>query len=62
MFEGGPYKGQALRAPSLNENMLIPDEINAVMEHVGAKSDTDWSQLWPYGVFSCKYDFDHQPP
>lgn len=62
MFEGGPYKGQALRAPSLNENMLIPDEINAVMEHVGAKSDTDWSKLWPYGVFSCKYDFDHQPP
>eukprot|EP00438_Fugacium_kawagutii_P021126 Skav213916 [mRNA] locus=scaffold1439:245015:246817:- [translate_table: standard] len=62
MFEGGPYKGQAFPAQSLNENMLIPDQINAVMEHVGAKSDTDWSKLWPYGVFSCKYDFDHQPP
>ena len=61
MFEGGPYKGQALRAQALNENMLIPDQIDAVMEHVGAKS-TDWSKLWPYGVFSCKYDFDHQPP
>ena len=62
IFEGGPYCGRALGKAEIKENMIVPDEIHAVMEHVGAKSTKDWSKLWPYGVFSCNYEFTHQPP
>lgn len=62
IFEGGPFSGRPLRKAEINENMLVPDQIDAVMEHVGAKSTKDWPKFWPFGVFSCNYEFTHQPP
>ena len=61
MFEGGPFRGQPLKLSQLNENMLIPAEIDAVMDHLHARPRAeDWSKMWPYGVISCSYEFEEK--
>mmetsp|Transcript_90020 Transcript_90020/g.160262 ORF Transcript_90020/g.160262 Transcript_90020/m.160262 type:complete len:846 (-) Transcript_90020:141-2678(-) len=61
LFEGGPFAGEPLDVTKLKENMLVPESMSQVMEHVGARpQDMDWSQMWPYGVFSCSYDFEEK--
>ncbi|OLP93113.1 Protein FAM72A [Symbiodinium microadriaticum] len=62
MFEGGPFRGQPLKLGQLNENMLVPAEIDAVMDHLKARPRSeDWSKMWPYGVISCSYEFEQKP-
>jgi len=59
MLEGGPFSGKVLPLSRLKENMLVPDRIDAVMEHVGAElREQDWSKMWPYGVISCSYELE----
>ena len=59
MFEGGPFKGQPLKLGQLNEIMLIPAEIDAIMDHLKARPRAEeWSKMWPYGVISCSYEFE----
>jgi len=62
LFEGGPYTGKPLELKQLKENMMVPEQMQQVMDHVGAKAEApDWSQMWPYGVFLCSYDFREKP-
>mmetsp|Transcript_33942 Transcript_33942/g.78990 ORF Transcript_33942/g.78990 Transcript_33942/m.78990 type:complete len:707 (+) Transcript_33942:31-2151(+) len=62
MFEGGPFRGKPLKLGQLNENMWVPAEIDAVMDHLKAKPRAeDWSKMWPYGVISCSYELEEKP-
>merc|ERR1712232_131145 len=61
-YEGGPYKGEALDPGRLKENMIVQEGIEQVMGAVGgAGGPVDWSSMWPYGVFTCSYDFEEKP-
>ena len=63
MLEGGPFHGQPLKLSQLNENMLVPAEIDAVMDHLKVRPRTeDWSKMWPYGVISCHYELEEGLP
>jgi hypothetical protein len=61
-YEGGPYKGQPLDPARLRENMIVQDGIEKVMGCVGgAGGAVDWASMWPYGVFTCSYEFEEKP-
>jgi hypothetical protein len=61
-YEGGPYEGRPLPLETLHENMIVPDDMDRVLGALGAQQGApDWSQLWPYGVFRCSYEFEEQP-
>lgn len=62
-YEGGPFKGVALERSKLRENMMVPDQIEQVMGHVGggAAPAPDWASMWPFGVFLCNYEFEEMP-
>jgi len=66
LFEGGPFAGEPLDVANLKENMLVPESIGQVMDHVGTQpkaqpKETDWSEMWPYGVFLCCYELTETP-
>lgn len=62
LFEGGPWSGDPLDPKQLKECMMVPEQMQRVMEHVGAESKVmDWSTMWPYGVFTCSYEFEEKP-
>merc|ERR1711879_811479 len=57
-YEGGPLKESPLELKSMRENMMVPDDVEQVIESVGGKPvQYDWSSMWPYGVFLCNYEF-----
>lgn len=61
-YEGGPFKESPLELRSLKENMMVPDDVEKVLETVGGRPVThDWSSMWPYGVFLCNYEFEEKP-
>jgi len=60
-YEGGPYNGTPLDIKRLKENMMVQDDIENVMVHVGGGQQApDWSHMWPYGVFRCNYEFEER--
>mmetsp|Transcript_46978 Transcript_46978/g.149895 ORF Transcript_46978/g.149895 Transcript_46978/m.149895 type:complete len:292 (+) Transcript_46978:520-1395(+) len=62
MYEGGPYSGEPLDVKKLKENMMVQDDIERVMGHLG-KSElekVDWCTMWPYGVFLVSYEFEEK--
>jgi len=61
-YEGGPFKDSPLELRSLRENMMVPDDIEKVLETVGGRPiNHDWSSMWPHGVFLCNYEFEDKP-
>lgn len=61
-YEGGPFKDRPLDLTALKENMMVPDDVEKVIETVGGRAVThDWSSMWPYGVFLCNYEFEEKP-
>eukprot|EP00930_Biecheleria_cincta_P065187 TRINITY_DN5088_c0_g1_i1.p1 TRINITY_DN5088_c0_g1~~TRINITY_DN5088_c0_g1_i1.p1 ORF type:complete len:896 (-),score=159.66 TRINITY_DN5088_c0_g1_i1:56-2743(-) len=62
MFEGGPWSGDPLDPKQMKECMMVPEQMHRIMEHVGAENTVmDWSAMWPYGVFTCSYEFEEKP-
>eukprot|EP00927_Polykrikos_kofoidii_P051482 TRINITY_DN4526_c0_g2_i1.p1 TRINITY_DN4526_c0_g2~~TRINITY_DN4526_c0_g2_i1.p1 ORF type:complete len:943 (+),score=148.36 TRINITY_DN4526_c0_g2_i1:94-2922(+) len=60
-FEGGPYLGEPIDQRNLRPNMIVQDDIEQVMQTVGGRGGhVDWSSMWPYGVFSCTYEFEEK--
>eukprot|EP00928_Gymnodinium_smaydae_P004605 TRINITY_DN11567_c0_g1_i2.p1 TRINITY_DN11567_c0_g1~~TRINITY_DN11567_c0_g1_i2.p1 ORF type:complete len:716 (-),score=187.77 TRINITY_DN11567_c0_g1_i2:217-2364(-) len=61
----------ALDLNKLRENMMVPDDIDLVLGHVGGGGSaaasghqaaaTNWAAMWPHGVFLCKYEFEEKP-
>jgi len=64
MYEGGPFRNDPLEMQRLKENMMVPDDIEEVLDYVGGgqkQPARDWGSMWPYGVFLCHYDFEEKP-